>query len=423
MNNDNRLLPLTDEEKSFIGILDIDLNTRECISFLEAFISPEIQPTTVPENAFPMLAQLGHMFKNKKWINNLPKAKDQVEQKNLLQNILYKAGLEIYIGKGIDHSQLELQKIIEKFSVDPAYQLELLSEDEIIGLEALGSHTAQIRSEASKVATRRKVSSIDNNYRLLPLTEEEQSFIGPLGIDLNNRECISFLEAFISSEKQPTPVPENDFPMLAQLGHMFKNKKWVNNLPKAKNQVEKKNLIQNILYKAGLEVYGGKGRHYSLLELQNIIDKFSVDPDYRLDPLSEDEIVWLEALGVDGNNAGCTSYIEAFLEKRKKTEQNGPEQKQRSVNEQRNEHSSDSSQNNESSLLTKLKKIFNDFKWVSNIPEPKDESEKKNLIQNIIYKAGIEDTDDGEFDSLLILPASRQIIGKFQLLHLVLGAS
>jgi hypothetical protein len=71
--------------------------------------------------------------------------------------------------------------------------------------------------------------------------------------------------------------------------------------------------------------------------------------------------------------------------------------------------------------LGKLKKMFNDKKWKGSIPVPRDEAEKNNLIQNIIYKAGIENVDEGEYDSLLILPGSRQIIGKFQQNDLVLG--
>jgi hypothetical protein len=124
--------------------------------------------------------------------------------------------------------------------------------------------------------------------------------------------------------------------------------------------------------------------------------KLSVDPDYRLDPLSENEIGWLAVLDIDVTDAECTSYLEEFLENRTRgTAESEPEQE------------------NESSLLGKLKKILKDTYWSKKIPEPRDEAEKKNIIQNTIYKAGIDIVDEGEFDSLLILPASRQIIGKF----------
>jgi hypothetical protein len=285
----------------------------------------------------------------------------------------------------------------------------------------LGSHTAQLRSEARKAAIRKKDACMANDYRLTPLSKEEKSFIRSINVDFDNTACITFLEAFFSSENQSTQASESSFPMMAQLGHMIKNKKWVNNLPKPKDQKENKNLIRNILYKAGLEVYKGREKDNSLPIPQKIVDKFSVDPDYRLQPLSEDEKGWLVALGIDVNDAECTAYMEAFLEKMKKHAENGSEQKEQSVNEQTNQQIPLSSNKNESSLLTKLKKMVNDYKWVSNLPEPKDESEMKNLIQNILYKAGIEDVDEGEFDSLLILPASRQIIGKFQLVHFVLG--
>ena len=44
--------------------------------------------------------------------------------------------------------------------------------------------------------------------------------------------------------------------------------------------------------------------------------KLSVDSDYRLDPLSENEKGWLAVLDIDVTDAECTSYLEEFLENR-----------------------------------------------------------------------------------------------------------
>ncbi len=285
----------------------------------------------------------------------------------------------------------------------------------------LGSYTAQLRSEARNAATRRRDALKDNDNMLYPLTEEEKNLFRSRGINLNNSECISTLEDFFNLGKIPAPVQENDSDLLVELKNIFKNKKWVDSLPKPKNEEEKNNLIQNVLCMAGLDFLKSREEFTSLPEFQNIIAKFLVDPDYRLCPLSEDEKRWLVALGIDVNDAECTTYLADFLEKRKKTALNDIAQKEKSVNKQRRKNKGppvpnrpNSSQDNESSLLTKLKKILQDSYWVNNLPEPRDEAEKNNMIQNILYKAGIEDVDDGEFDSLLILPDSRQIIGKFQ---------
>ncbi len=128
----------------------------------------------------------------------------------------------------------------------------------------------------------------------------------------------------------------SSFSGLAGQGHMFENKKWVKNLPRPKDEEEKNNLIQNVLFKAGLAVFQSKEEYDSLPELHKIISKFSVDPDYRLDPLSEDERGWLVALDIDVNDAECTTYLEDFLEKRKTNGENWPEQKENSTNYQRN---------------------------------------------------------------------------------------
>jgi hypothetical protein len=99
----------------------------------------------------------------------------------------------------------------EFYNLEPCYAFLILN-------YKLGSHTAQLRSEARQASMKRKKASMDNDYRLFPLTKEEQSFTGPLGIDLNNTQCISSLQDFFNFGKQLTSVPENGCPMLAQLG-------------------------------------------------------------------------------------------------------------------------------------------------------------------------------------------------------------
>ncbi len=258
-----------------------------------------------------------------------------------------------------------------------------------------------------------------SDYRLDPLTEEDKKWIESNGIDLDCEKCNTYLQAFDNLGQIFEPSGENCCPLQAQLVEHTLTKQFRNNLPQPKDKEQKKNLIQYVLCKAGLDFLKGKVDGGSLLpKLDELIAKYTVDPYYRVEPLSEDEKRYIGPLGIDLNNKECITYLDRTLEKKKKTLGKTPAQTEQLVLEQRNRP--DSSQN---SLLKRLKVKFpiGNEKMCLNFPEPRDEAEKRNLIHQIIYKAGIEDVDEGEYDILLILPGSRQLIGKFQLLHLVLG--
>jgi hypothetical protein len=228
---------------------------------------------------------------------------------------------------------------------------------------------------------------------------------------LDCEKCNTYLEGFDNFGQIFEPSGENCCPLQVQLVKRTLTKQFCNNLPQPKDKEQKKNLIQYVLCKAGLDFLKGKVDGGSLLpKLDELIAKYTVDPYYRVEPLSEDEKRYIGPLGIDLNNKECIAYLDRILEKKKKTTGNNPAQTEQSVLEQGN--SPDSSQN---SLLKRLKVKFpiGNKKKCFNFPEPRDEAEKRNLIQQIIYKAGIEDVDEGEYDCLLILPSSRQLIGKF----------
>ncbi len=246
-----------------------------------------------------------------------------------------------------------------------------------------------------------------SDYRLDPLAEDDKNWMESHGIDLDCKECYTYLESLDNFKKISGSSREHDCPLQAQLEHTLTTQ-FCNNLPKPKDKNKQKNLVQYVMCKTGLDFLKGRCEKDDLPKLHELIAKYTVDPYYRAEPLSEDERRYIGPLGIDLNNEECIAYLDGILKSmHAQTEQ--------SVNDNPDNEplhgSTDSSQN---SLLEKLKKKF----LVGNIregqfPKPRDEKEKKNLIQQIIYKVGIEVEDEGEYDILLLLPDTRQIIGKF----------
>ena len=60
-------------------------------------------------------------------------------------------------------------------------------------------------------------------------------------------------------------------------------------------------------------------------------------------------------------------------------------------------------------LVKKLAEKFREKTWTAKIPKLLN-GERKNFIKNVLYEAGVEDPIQGEYDSLIILPTTRQII-------------
>jgi|688.fasta_scaffold348454_2 hypothetical protein len=109
--------------------------------------------------------------------------------------------------------------------------------------------------------------------------------------------------------------------------------------------------------------------------------------------LSEEKKCLASALGMDLENAMCKSYIQTCLD--------SPEPKLAT-----DVHVS-------GPVMKEIEDMFNKKSWAKKIRKKKD---RKNVIKNILYKAefqSIQKRFKKEYDCLLILPRSRQIVGEF----------
>jgi hypothetical protein len=127
------------------------------------------------------------------------------------------------------------------------------------------------------------------------------------------------------------------------------------------------------------------------LEKRKRAAKTNLKKNYMLYPLSEEEKFWAKALSVDLFNNKCENLLRSFLSA-------GviPEPKTK--------------KNLDSNIVEKFKEKLRSPNFATAFPMPIKAEEEANFLQNFLYETGLEYVCDEEFDSLIILPDSRQII-------------
>jgi len=128
-----------------------------------------------------------------------------------------------------------------------------------------------------------------------------------------------------------------------------------------------------------------------LNELRNRAKEEQSGRNWLRCPLGEKEKHWAKILGLDLDNHDGKHLIQAVLQ------QNSKRKLLLKINK-----------NKDSNFVKKLKtKLLN-----KNLAEklPHSSTEKENLIQNLLYAAGLDDTSEEEFDILIVFPTSHRII-------------